>query len=138
MDNTKYCDFALAYDFSLFEPKPYKPKTKPIKNIKNQRKAVININPQKKVKKKTTVNVFDSIAVVSIIVLIMFSLFLHAEINKVSLQCNAAEQKQVELCSEFDRLKIEHEAKKNLNLTKKAIELGMQRPEKQQMHYIFE
>ncbi len=144
MDNLKYYSDNLAHDFDMFMPKPKAEPQKTTKQNAFKRKEKIIPMPKEKVQKseskKTSVKgkVF-AISMAAFIVIAFFTnIFLRAEISMVGSELGAAESIGAKLKSEETRLSVELEKKTSVgNLEKQAEKLGMQKPDKTQIHYIF-
>ena len=107
MNNIKYYDCTLAYDFALFEERPKKKAniTK-IKN-KNEVKVKNSIKNKRKNAKSIFINIFLSVTVV---VLIVFSLVLNAELYDVGLKSKEVQNINTSLMAEKRRLEVKYEA----------------------------
>lgn len=133
MNNMKYCNDSLAHDFDMFMPRQ---KSEP--KVVELPKAKTNAMRKPKAKTQTKSKAFSIIVTVFLVLSAFGSLFLHAEISKVSNQINAVETETVKLKSEQTRLNVLLEKKTSVgNLENQAKQLGMQKQEKNQVNYIF-
>ncbi len=133
MDNLKYYSDSLAHDFGMFMPKE-KPQEKP------QEKIIPMPKNESKSKAKTSIKgkVFTWVLTAFIVIAFFANIFLRAEISTVGSKLGAAEVVGHQLKSEETRLNVALEKKTSTgNLEKQAKELGMQKPDKTQIHYIF-
>lgn len=134
MDNLKYYNDSFAYDYERFAPSVREKKSEileyPNQNKKARQKRRAVSRKSAEFVKKVVISVFVLTAVFG-------SLFLRAEISSIKSQINTLDKEIIELESESTRLGVEIERKISVtNLEKAAIELGMQKCEKNQVTYI--
>ena len=135
MNNMKYCNDSLAHDYDMFMPRE---KKQPSNVVELPRKAERAAKPVAKAKTKPLSRAFPIIVTVFLLAAAFGSLYLHAEISKVSNELNAVEAQTVKLKSEQTRLNVILEKKTSVgNLENQAKKLGMQKQEKTQVNYIF-
>ena len=134
MDNSRYYNDSLAYDFDMFLPKE-----------KPQKKAKIVKMPQtakKQAARKAAAEAVGSkvkaIAVIGfVLAVICANIFLRVRITDVNAQINDVKNEIVELKSEQTRLNVEFENRISFeNLEQAAAALGMSKTDKSQVVYI--
>lgn len=126
IDNTKYVEDSLSYDFSLFEERPKKNNIIPLPSPKKQSAILIKLK---------------SLSLASLILFIVLGIagtvYLRAEINKTEVEIKKMDSK----IAEVDSKKISLETKIDTllsykNLASVADELGMKKPSADQIKYI--
>ena len=137
MNNLKYYNDSLAYDFEMFMPKPSR-QQKPKDNI-------IEIPRVAAAKKKRTksaakrLSATASVLMCSVFVLagLCGNIALRLKINEVNSEINDVKAAISELDSEKTSLEVEMQRRISYsNLELQAIELGMKKPEKEDVKYI--
>ncbi len=135
MDNVRYYNDSLAYDFDLFMPREKKSNTDNV--IKMPETAV-----KKKQRKKTAARTV-SLSVTTVLISVFFlavlcgNIFLRLRINEVDSQINDIKEEIVELEAELTALDVELEKIVSYtNLGNAATELGMKKMDKDQVVYI--
>lgn len=137
MDNLKYYNDSLAYDFEMFMPKTA-PKTNTRDNI------VVMPKTAKKTKSRRRAaarSLSPSVAVIMGAVFVLAGLCgniaLRLQINEVNSQINDMKAAIAELDSEKTSLEMEYERRISFaNLETKAAEMGMKKPSKEDVVYI--
>ena len=137
MDNLKYYNDSLAYDFEMFMPKSA-PKTNTRDNI------VVMPKTAKKTKSRRRAaarSLSPSVAVIMGAVFVLAGLCgniaLRLQINEVNSQINDMKAAIAELDSEKTSLEMEYERRISFaNLETKAAEMGMKKPSKEDVVYI--
>ena len=131
MDNLKYYNDSLAYDFEMFSDNTAR---------RTQEKNNVVKMPQNKKKvsaKRVSVSAFAVMASVFILAALCGNIFLRLQINEVNSMINETESKINLLESERVGLQMEFEKKISFsNVEKEAMELGMHKMEKSQVKYI--
>ncbi len=137
MDNVKYYNDSLAYDFAMFMPKPA-----PKQNIREN----IVVMPKKAQKAKSrrraaAHTLSPSVAVIMGAVFVLAALCgniaLRLKINEVNAQVNDMKAMIAELDSEKTALEMEYEKRISYsNLEAEASALGMKKPSKDDVIYI--
>ena len=135
MDNLKYYNDSLAYDFNLFMPKEKKDNTATV--IKMPKTA-------KKQKQRTAAaNKAVSLSVTSVLICAFFlaalcgNIFLRIRINEVDSTINAVNNEINELNAEYTKLEVQYEKIISYNnLEQSAAALGMKKMDKNQVVYI--
>lgn len=126
IDNTKYVENTLGYDFSLFEEHPKKNNIIQLPSPKKQPSILIK---------------FKSLSLAFLILFIVLGIagtvYLRAEINKTEVEIKKMDSK----IAEVDSKKISLETKIDTmlsykNLASVADELGMKKPSADQIKYI--
>ncbi len=135
MNNLKYYNDSLAYDFDMFMPSTAK-KTRNEDNI-------IKLAPPKR-KNKTrravramSVSAFTVMAAVFMLSALCGNLFLRLQINEVNSEINDVKAQINALDSEKTSLEMEFERRISYsNIELEATELGMKKMSKDQVEYI--
>ena len=136
MDNLKYYNDSLAYDFKMFMPKEKK------QNIRDN--IVVMPKPSKKVQQRRRAAIRALSPTVTAIMCVVFvlaalcgNIALRIKINEVNSEINDMKAAVAELDSEKTALEVEFQRKISyLNLETKAAELGMKKPSKEDVKYI--
>ena len=136
MDNLKYYNDSLAYDFEMFMPKEKK------QNIRDN--IVVMPKPSKKAQQRRRVatralspTVTAIMCVVFVLAALCGNIALRIKINEVNSEINDMKAAVAELDSEKTALEVEFQRKISyLNLETKAAELGMKKPSKEDVKYI--
>lgn len=137
MDNLKYYNDSLAYDFDMFMPKT-KVREEELDNIVKIPTAKV----KQRTRRRTVARTFSaSVAAIMISVFVFAGLcgniFLRLKINEVNAQINEVNNKLETLDSEKTSLGVELERRISYsNIEVEAAKLGMQKMEKDQVKYI--
>ncbi len=132
MNNLKYYNDSLAYDFDMFAPKEKQtPRDNivvmPNRNTKAGRKAVRRLSP----------TVAAIMCVVFLLAGLCGNIALRIKINEVNSQINDYKSQITELDSEKTALEVELQRKISyVNLELEAMNLGMKKPSKDDVTYI--
>ncbi len=137
MDNIKYYNDSLAYDFDMFMPKPAK-RAEPKDNIIVMPRAAA---AAKKRKTAATKRLSAPISLVLCAVMLLAgfcgNIVLRLEINEVNSEINDVKSVIAELDSEKTALEVEMQRRISFsNLELEAVRLGMKKPEKEDVKYI--
>ena len=133
MDNLKYYNESLAYDFEMFMPKP---KEKENDNIIKLPTPKVRAR-QRAAAKAMSVSAFAVMAAVFMLAALCGNIFLRLQINEVNNEINAMKTSLNELDSEKTALEVEFERKISYsNIELQAAELGMSKCSKEQVKYI--
>ncbi len=131
MDNLKYYNDSLAYDFEMFMPR-----TK-----ENNKDNIVKL-PQNKVRKKAavktvSVSAFAVMATVFMVAAMCGNIVLRLQINEVNSKINEVKSEINVLESEKTSLEVEFERIISYsNIELEAAEIGMQKMDKEQVKYI--
>lgn len=135
MNNLKYYNDSLAYDFEMFMPKEKKNNTrdnivvmpKPQQRAQSRRKAARRLSPT-----------FAAImCVVFILAGLCGNIALRIKINEVNSEINDVKASISELDSEKTALEVEFQRRISyVNLELEAMSLGMKKPSKEDVTYI--
>ena len=134
MNNLKYYNDSLAYDFDMFMPS----KQKKSKNEDN----IIKLAPKSKKRTRRavrtlSVSAFTVMAAVFMLSALCGNLFLRLQINEVNSKINDVKSQIGELDSEKTALEMEFERRISYsNIELEATELGMKKMSKDQVEYI--
>lgn len=133
MDNSRYYNDSLAYDFDMFLPKEKPQKAKIVKMPQTAKKKAI-----RKAAATAVGNKVKAIAAIGfILAVICANIFLRVRITEVNSQINEVKNEIVELESEKTRLNVEFENRISYeNLEEAAMALGMNKTDKSQVVYI--
>ena len=137
MNNIKYYNDSLAYDFAMFAPRPARTE-KNNDNIVVMPKVRKNHATRKRAVTKT-ISAPSLIIISAIIVLAGFcgNIALSLKFNEVNAQISDVKAAIAELDSEKTELEIEMQRRISFaNLELEATELGMTKPEKDNVVYI--
>ena len=131
IDNTKYYNDSLAYDFELFMPREKKEKVHVTKktSAKKTKKAKKNNNVKSRL-------IFALISVF-VIIIMLINIFIRAEINNVTSQI--ATEKYVLNALSGERTGLQMKLANGVSLAileEKALALGMRKIRKDQIVYI--
>ncbi len=137
MNNIKYYNDSLAYDFEMFMPKPEK-KAQPKDNIVVMPKA----DKKAKAKRRAAARRLSpavSVVMITVIALsaICCNLAIRLKINEVKAEINDVKAAIAELDSEKTVLEVELQRRISYaNLELEAVQLGMKKPDKEDVTYI--
>lgn len=137
MDNLKYYNESLAYDFEMFMPKTAV-KPQPKDNIVVMPK-VANKSRKRKAAAARTLSIPTTLILCTVMVLagLCGNIALRLEINEVSAEINDVKAAIAELDSEKTSLEVEMQRRISYaNLELEAVQLGMKKPEKENVTYI--
>lgn len=136
MDNMKYYNESLAYDFEMFAPKPAK--------TQNRDNIVVMPKSAKSVKsrKRTAAKAISSPALLVMTAVIVLAglcgnIALRLKINEVNSEINEYKAAIAEVDSEKTALEVEMQRRISYaNLELEAMQMGMQKPDKNNVVYI--
>lgn len=137
MDNLKYYNDSLAYDFEMFMPKPaYAPGTKD-NIVAMPRTASKTRKRQAAATKALSVPLTLVLCACFILAALCGNITLRLKINEVNSEINDMKSAIAELDSEKTALEMEMQRRISFaNLEVAATELGMKKPEKENVTYI--
>lgn len=134
MDNLKYYNDSLAYDFEMFMPKEKKQHTRDnivvMPNVaqKQRRRAA---------SRRLSPTVVAIMSVVFVLAGLCGNIALRIKINEVNSQINDVKAVVAELDSEKTSLEVELQRRISyMNLELEATQLGMKKPSKEDVTYI--
>lgn len=137
MDNVKYYNDSLAYDFEMFMPKP---------QVRQQEKDNIIKLPGSQAKqrarrnvaaRKLSVSAFAVMVSVIVLAALCGNIFLRLQINEVNSEINNMKSQINAVDSEKTSLEMELERRISYsNIELEATEMGMQKKDKSQVKYI--
>lgn len=137
MNNIKYYNDSLAYDFEMFMPKEAK-KPQPKDNIVVLPKTASKVKAKRKAAARRLSPAFSAI-MVAVIALsaICCNLTMRLKINEVESEINDIKAEISELDSEKTALEVEFQRRISYaNLEVEAMKLGMKKPDKDDVTYI--
>ncbi len=133
MNNLKYYNDSLAYDFEMFMPKEKQQEKRnnivvmPKSKSKSSRKAARRLSP----------TVVAIMCVVFILSALCGNIALRIKINEVNSEINDVKAAVAELDSEKTALEVEFQRRISyVNLEQEAMNLGMKKPSKEDVTYI--
>ncbi len=135
MNNLKYYNDSLAYDFEMFMPKEKKQDSrdnivvmpKPVERAESRRKAARRLSP----------TVTAIMCVVFVLAGLCGNIALRIKINEVNSEINDVKAAVAELDSEKTALEVEFQRRISyVNLELEAMGLGMRKPSKEDVTYI--
>ncbi len=136
MDNLKYYNDSLAYDFEMFMPRPA---------VKTREDNIVKLpqtNMRRKVSRRAavktmSVSAFAVMTAVFMLAALCGNIFLRLQINEVNSQINNIKTEISTLQSERTSLEVELERVISYsNIELEAAEIGMQKMDKSQVNYI--
>lgn len=135
MDNTKYYNDSLAYDYDMFL-------TGTARKEKRDATVIKIESPKAKKRKKAavqklSVSAFSIMFATFMLFALCGNLFLRLQINEINSKINAVKSEINALDSEKTSLEVELERKMSFaNIELEATELGMRKMSKEQVEYI--
>jgi len=133
MDNMKYYNDSLAYDFNMFMPKK---EEREYDNIVKMPKPAVR-KSTRKAAKRISVSAFAVMCCIFILAGLCGNIFLRLQINEVNSKINSVKTEIKELESEKTSLAVELERKISYtNIEVEATQMGMQKKDKSQVRYI--
>lgn len=134
MDNLKYYNDSLAYDFDMFLPR--EKREQQVDNIVKLPKTRVKSNP-KAAAKKISVSAFAIMTSVFVLAALCGNIFLRLQINEVNSKINETKSLIKEIDSEKTSLEVEFERRISYeNIELQATEMGMRKKDKSQVKYI--
>lgn len=135
VDNLKYYNDSLAYDFEMFMPRSAEPARKDnivrLPETRHQKRA------RKRAIKRVSASAFAVMTAVFMLAAMCGNIFLRLQINEVNSKINTVKSEINELASEKTRLEVELERVISYsNIELEAAEIGMQKMDKNQVKYI--
>ncbi len=138
MNNLKYYNDSLAYDFDLFMPSEAKPQQTERENIirlpkENEKHA----KATRKATRELNSTVFAVLASALMVTALCLNIALRIRVNELNTQINRAKTQLATAQSEDVALKMEYESRVSYaNLEMEALALGMKKLDKDQVVYI--
>lgn len=137
MDNVKYYNDSLAYDFEMFMPKPKKEVEKKNNIVVMPKVAAATKSRKKAAVKSLSASVTAIMCIGFILAAFCGNIALRLEINEVNAEINEVKAAIAELDSEQTSLEVEMQRRISYsNLELEAVELGMKKPTKDDVTYI--
>ncbi len=136
MDNLKYYNDSLAYDFEMFMPRKA---DEPVRkdNIVKLPRTKQQQRAKKRAVKRMSTSAFAVMATVFIVATMCLNIFLRLKINEVNSEINDINAKKNALKSQKTSLEVEFERIISYsNIEIEAAEIGMQKMDKSQVKYI--
>ena len=135
MDNLKYYNDSLAYDFEMFMPRSAEPARKDnivkLPQTKQQRFA------KTRAVKRVSASAFAVMTTVFVLAALCGNIFLRLQINEVNSKINDVKNEISVLESQKTSLEVELERVISYsNIELEATEIGMQKMDKNQVKYI--
>lgn len=133
MNNLKYYNDSLAYDFERFMPRT---EAKDRDNIIKMPDPKVRVR-QKAAVRSMSVSAFAVMATIFMLAALCGNIFLRLQINEVNNQINDMQTELNELDSELTALEVEFDRRISYsNIELQAAELGMSKRSKEQVKYI--
>ncbi len=141
MNNLKYYNDSLAYDFDMFLPREKAaataPKVAPKKNIIKLPETITHQKRRTKAQSQISSGLFAVVSTFVLVVALCFNLALRLKVNELNSQINRTKSELNTLNSESVALQMEYESRVSYaNLEKSAASLGMKKLDKDQVVYI--
>ena len=136
MDNLKYMNSTLAYDFEMFMPRE---KSVPRENIVKMPRQRAKSASKRRVVALQAVSSKLLAAIVTVFMLgaFCFNIYMRLAINEINSEINSVKSQINELDSEYTRLSVEFNRMISYqNLEQEAANLGMKKMDKNQVVYI--
>ena len=134
MNNSKYYNDSLAYDFAMFMPKE---KTEPRAQIVKMPKRKVNTASLKKARKSVSRTASILLLGALFVAMICAGIALRVEISEVNSQIVDAKTELSALSGEETRLNMEYEKLLSYkNIEEAAQNMGMRKMDKRQIIYI--
>lgn len=135
VDNLKYYNDSLAYDFEMFMPRSAEPVRKDnivkLPQTKQQQRA------KKRAVKRVSASAFAVMATIFVLAAMCGNIFLRIQINEVNSKINDVKSEINALESQKTSLEVELERVISYsNIELEAAEIGMQKMDKDQVRYI--
>lgn len=132
MDNLKYYNDSLAYDFNMFMPSEKRQRSDDniVRLPKSSKKS-------KAATRKLSVSAFAVLTAVFVLAGLCGNIFLRLQLNEVNSKINDTKTKIEQMESEKTSLEVELERRISYsNIELEATEMGMQKKDKSQVKYI--
>jgi cell division protein FtsL len=137
MDNLKYYNESLAYDFEMFMPKTNAAPKKKDNIVVMPKTAAKNRKRRAAATRSLSVPVAALMCMVFLLAGLCGNIALRLQINEVNSQINSVKGAIAELDSEKTCLEVEMQRRISYsNLELQAVELGMKKPDKENVTYI--
>ena len=137
MDNVKYYNESLAYDFEMFMPKTAPRKTTRDNIVVMPKTANRSKSRRRAAARTLSPSVAALMAMVIVLAALCGNIALRLQINEVNSEINDMKAMIAELDSEKTALEMEYEKRISYaNLETQAVELGMKKPSKDDVTYI--
>lgn len=137
MDNLKYYNDSLAYDFEMFAPKPARRENTRDNIVVMPKVAEKNRQKRQAASRRLSPTVAVIMCLVFALAGLCGNIALRIKINEVNSQINDAKAIVAELDSEKTSLEVELQRRISyVNLEAEAVELGMKKPSKEDVTYI--
>ncbi len=135
MDNLKYYNDSLAYDFEMFMPHTAEPARKD--NIVKLPQSKSQIRAKKRAVKRVSSSAFAVMTTVFVLAAMCGNIFLRLQINEVNSKINDVKTEINALESQKTSLEVELERVISYsNIEFEAAKIGMQKMDKNQVKYI--
>ena len=135
MDNLKYYNDSLAYDFEMFMPRTAEPVRKD--NIVKLPQTKQRVASKKRAVRRVSTSAFAVMSAIFVLTIMCFNIFLRLQINEYSSKINDIKTEINALESQKTSLEVELERVISYsNIEIEAAEIGMQKMDKNQVKYI--
>ncbi len=137
MNNLKYYNDSLAYDFEMFMPKTAVSPRKKDNIVQMPKVAAAKKNRNKAAAKTLSSPIMFLMCGIMVLAAFCGNIALRLEINEVSAEINNVKSQIAELDSEKTSLEVEMQRRISFsNLELEAVKLGMRKPTKENITYI--
>lgn len=135
MNNLKYYNDSLAYDFQMFMPKE-KPQSVPKDNVIKMPRHK-NKSRRKTAAAQVSASAFSIVTTIVIVGALCTNIFLRIQVNELNSSINKAKTELATKQSESVALQMEYENRISyVNLEAEATALGMRKLDKNQVVYV--
>ncbi len=135
MDNLKYYNDSLAYDFEMFMPRSVEPVRKD--NIVKLPQSKVQKRAKARAVKRVSASAFAVMTTVFVLAAMCGNIFLRLQINEVNSKINDVKAEINALEGQKTSLEVELERVISYsNIELEAAEIGMQKMDKNQVKYI--
>ena len=137
MNNVKYYNDSLAYDFEMFMPRTNTAARKEDNIVKLPRERVKTVARKKAAARHLTASAFAVLTAVIILAALCGNIFLRLKINEVNSDINTVKSRIEAVKSEKTALEVKIEREISFsNIELEATQLGMKKMDKNQVKYI--
>lgn len=137
MNNMKYYNDSLAYDFEMFAPKTAEKRKTRDNIVVMPKKAAVSKKRKQAAARRLSAPVSAIMVAVFLLAGFCGNIALRLKINEVNAEINDVKSAIAELDSEKTSLEVEMQRRISFaNLELEAVQLGMIKPEKENVTYI--
>lgn len=134
MDNLKYYNESLAYDFNMFMPREKQQKNN---IVAMPVKPKVRVAARKAAVRRLSVSAYAVMVSVFVLTALCGNIFLRLKTNEVNSKIHEVKSEINAIDSQITDLEVEFERRISYsNIELEATEIGMQKMDKEQVHYI--